>query len=144
MAVQPVPDGYHTVTPYMVLPDVEQALEFVQRAFGAKVVEAQAGADGKVRHADVLVGDSHVMFGRASEQHPASTATLYLYVPNTDELYQNAIAAGATSLREPTDEFYGDRSAGVLDAQGNRWWMATHIEDVSPEEMDRRAKAQWK
>lgn len=144
MAVKPIPEGYHTVTPYLVVPDVAQMLEFVQRAFGAKVVESQAGAGGEVRHADVLIGNSHVMFGRASEQHGATRSMLYLYVENTHELYRSAIAAGATSLREPTDEFYGDRSAGVVDPHGNQWWMATHVEDVTPEEMERRAAQQWK
>ena len=144
MAVRPIPEGYHTITPYLVVPDVQQMLDFTQRAFGAKVVEAQPGADGAIRHADVLIGDSHVMFGLASEQHAAVAGMLYIYSEDTDALYRAAMEAGATSLREPTNEFYGDRSAGVRDAQGNQWWMATHIEDVSKEEMDRRAAAAWK
>lgn len=143
MAVRPIPEGYHSVTPYITVPDVKTALEFVQRAFGAKQVEAAPDPGGTIRHADVLIGDSHVMFGQASEQWPARPGTLYLYTENVDELYRRAMEAGGTSLREPTNEFYGDRSAGVADSQGNQWWMATHVEDVSPEEMERRMKASW-
>lgn len=138
MAVKPVPEGYHSVTPYCTVADVAKALEFVERAFGAKRVEAAPDASGTIRHADVLIGDSHVMFGQASEQWPARPGTLYLYTENVDELYRKAMEAGGTSLREPTNEFYGDRSAGVQDSQGNQWWMATHVEDVTPEEMERR------
>jgi PhnB protein len=143
MAVRPVPEGYHSVVPYITVPDVSQALEFVQRAFDAKQVEAAPDANGVIRHADVLIGDSHVMFGQASERWPSRPGTLYLYTENVDELYRKAMAAGGRSLREPTDEFYGDRSAGVEDAQGNQWWMATHVEDVPPEEMERRMKEAW-
>ena len=143
MAVNPIPEGYHSVTPYITVPDVAKALEFVQRAFGAKQVEAAPDAGGTIRHADVLIGDSHVMFGQASEQWPSRPGTLYLYTENVDELYRRAMEAGGTSLREPTNEFYGDRSAGVADSQGNQWWMATHVEDVSPEEMERRMKEAW-
>ena len=143
MAVKPIPEGYHSVTPYITVPDVAKAIEFVQRAFGAKQVEAAPDAGGTIRHADVLIGDSHVMFGQASEQWPSRPGTLYLYSENVDELYRRAMEAGGTSLREPTNEFYGDRSAGVADSQGNQWWMATHVEDVSPEEMERRMKEAW-
>lgn len=138
MAVKPIPEGYHTVVPYLIVADVAKELEFVQKAFGAKVVE-KLEKDGSVQHADVLIGDSHVMMGASSDQWPARPATLHLYVENCDALHQAAIGAGATSLREPTNEFYGDRSGGVIDPQGNQWWMATHIEDVSKEEMERRA-----
>ena len=143
MAVQPIPEGYHTVVPYLIVPDVAKELEFIDKVFGAKVVE-RLERDGSVQHADVLIGDSHVMMGAASEQWPARLATLHLYVDNCDELYRKAMAAGATSLREPTNEFYGDRSGGVTDPQGNQWWFATHVEDVSQEEMERRAAKYWK
>lgn len=144
MAVKPVPEGYHSVTPYCTVPDVAKVLEFVERAFDAKRVEAAPDASGVIRHADVLIGDSHVMFGQASEQWPARPGTLYLYTEHVDELYRKAMEAGGTSLREPTNEFYGDRSAGVQDSQGNQWWMATHVEDVTPEEMERRMAEAWK
>jgi uncharacterized glyoxalase superfamily protein PhnB len=138
MAVKPVPEGYHTVTPYLTVPDVAQELEFLKTAFHAQVVEAMETPNG-IMHADVLIGDSHVMMGMAGGQWPARPGTLYLYSDDCDALYRAAMAAGATSLREPTNEFYGDRSAGVTDPQGNQWWFATHVEDVSPEEMQRRA-----
>lgn len=144
MAVKPIPEGYHTVTPYAVVEDVSQALEFVERAFGAKVPEAARDASGVVRHAEVLIGDSHVMFGRSSDQWGVRTATVLLYVEDVDAWYRRAIDAGGTSLREPTNEFYGDRSAGVSDPQGNQWWISTHVEDVSPEEMERRVKENMK
>ena len=140
MAVKPVPEGYHSVTPYLTIPDVAKAIEFVQKAFGATKVEAAPDANGVIRHADVMIGDSHVMFGQSSEKWEARPGTLYMYTENVDELYRRAMNAGGTSLREPTNEFYGDRSAGVQDSQGNQWWMATHVEDVTPEEMDRRMK----
>ena len=140
MAVKPVPEGYHSVTPYLTIPDVAKALEFVQRAFGATQVEAAPDANGVIRHADVMIGDSHVMFGQSSEKWEPRPGTLYMYTENVDELYRRAMDAGGTSLREPTNEFYGDRSAGVQDSQGNQWWMATHVEDVTPEEMERRMK----
>lgn len=138
MAVRPIPEGYQTVVPYLTIPDVAQELEFVKQAFGAKVVEA-FDMGGRIMHADAIIGDSHVMFGSSSDQWPPRPATLHLYVEDCDATYRSAMAAGATSLREPTNEFYGDRSAGVIDAQGNQWWMATHVEDVSKEEMERRA-----
>jgi uncharacterized glyoxalase superfamily protein PhnB len=144
MAVKPIPEGYHSVTPYLTVPDVAKQLDYVQRAFGASVTEAAPDASGTIRHADVVIGDSHVMFGAASDQWPARPGTLYLYIENVDEWYRRAMEAGGTSLREPTDEFYGDRSAGVTDPQGNQWWMATHVEDVSKEEMERRAAEMWK
>ncbi|HVG23636.1 MAG TPA: VOC family protein [Thermoanaerobaculia bacterium] len=144
MTVRAIPEGYHTVTPYVTVPDVDAMLDWVQRALGAKVHEVVHDAEGGARHADVIVGDSHIMMGRGSEQWPARPGSFYLYVEECDEWYRRAMAAGATSLREPTTEFYGDRSAGLTDPFGNQWWMATHVEDVSPEEMDRRAKEAWK
>jgi uncharacterized glyoxalase superfamily protein PhnB len=94
--------------------------------------------DGRIWHADVLIGDSHVMFSQATERHPAMACSLYLYVPDTDAAYRAALAAGATSVMEPANQFYGDRNAGVKDANGNFWYFGTHVEDVSPEEMNRR------
>lgn len=143
MAVKPVPEGYHTVTPFLTVSNAADLLRFVKEAFGAQVVEAMDDGDGNLRHADVLIGDSHVMFGQASDEWPARPGSLYLYVEDVDSWYHRAMSAGASSIRKPTDEFYGDRSAGVSDAQGNQWWIATHIEDVSKEEMERRAAANW-
>jgi PhnB protein len=144
MNVKPIPEGYHTVTPFLTVPDVEKMLDFVKQAFGATEVDRLTGADGAIRHADVIIGNSHVMLGASSEQWPARPGALYLYVEDVDAWYHNAMAAGGTSLREPTDEFYGDRSAGLTDPQGNQWWIATHMEDLTKEEIQQRAEAAWK
>jgi uncharacterized glyoxalase superfamily protein PhnB len=142
--VKAIPDGYHSVTPYLTVEDLPRMLEFVQAAFGATIHEAIAGEDGKVRHAEVQLGDSKIMIGQARAQHPPRPGTLYLYVEDTDANFRKAIEAGAKSLMDPADQFYGDRNAGVEDPLGNYWWIATHVEDVSPEEMERRAKEQLK
>ena len=140
MAVKPIPDGFHTVTPYMVVADIERFLDFVKAAFGAKVTERVPSKDGKTGHAEALIGDSYVMMGRAQDQFPALPCMLYLYVPDTDATYAQAMAAGATSMQEPTDMFYGDRNAFVQDPDGNTWCIATHQEDLTPEELAERAK----
>lgn len=140
MAVKAIPDGYHTITPYMVVTGVERLLEFLETAFGAKVLSKMPAPDGAIMHAEVLVGDSKVMLGEASEKWSPRPGGFYMYVEDVDASYKRAMDAGGTSKREPTTEFYGDRSCGVEDPSGNQWWMATHVEDVSEEEMDRRAK----
>jgi len=142
--VKAIPDGYHSITPYLTVADLPRMLEFMQAAFGGTVHEAIAGEDGRVRHAEVQVGDSKVMIGQAKEGHPPRPGALYLYCEDTDANYRRAIEAGAKSLMEPADQFYGDRNAGVEDPLGNTWWIATHVEDVTPEEMQRRAKEQLK
>ena len=142
MAVRPIPEGYHTVTPYLVVPGVARLIEFLKQAFGA--VEAHAPMyrpDGGIAHADLRIGDSHIMLGEPMGQFPPMPAMLYLYVPDVDAVYRRALQAGAASLTEPADQFYGDRNAGVKDPTGNAWWIATHKEDVPPEEMKRRAEA---
>ncbi len=98
-------------------------------------------SDGSVSHAEVRIGDSVVMMGEPMDASKSMPGMLYLYIPDVDAAYKRALAAGATSVREPTNEFYGDRSAGVKDAFGNIWYMATHVEDVPPEEMAKRARA---
>jgi len=140
MAVKPKPTGYHTVTPYLVVDDVASLIDFVRDAFDAVEKERMTHDDGSIRHAEVRIGDSMVMMGPASDQNPARPAMLHLYVDDVDATYAKALEAGATSIREPADEFYGDRSGGVKDANDILWWIATHIEDVSPEEMQRRAR----
>jgi PhnB protein len=142
--VKAIPDGYHSVTPYLTVADLPRMLEFVQAAFGATIHEAIAGEDGRIRHAEVQLGDSKVMIGQAREDYPPRPGSLYLYVEDTDANYQRAIAAGAKSLMEPADQFYGDRHGGIEDPLGNYWWIATHVEDVTPEEMERRAKEKLK
>lgn len=139
MAVNPIPEGYSTVTPFLLVDDAARLLEFMESAFGATVLEKMLAPDGAVMHALATIGDSRVMLGGASPQWPARPASLYLYVEDCDATYARAIAAGGSSLREPTTEFYGDRSSGVEDPTGNQWWIATHVEDVSPEEMQRRS-----
>lgn len=140
MAVKPIPEGYHTVTPYLLTSDAKALIQFMSQAFDAKEKSRHDTPDGKVMHAEMVIGDSIVMVAEATEKWTPVAAMLYLYVEDVDSVYSKAIAAGGKSLREPTNEFYGDRSAGVEDAHGNQWWMATHIEDVSPEEMEKRQK----
>lgn len=141
MSVKPIPDGYHAVTPYLIVPGVASLIEFLRQAFDAEVLNRTDRPDGTVMHAEVQIGDSRIMLGEARPEWPAMPTTLYLYVPDADATYQRAIAAGAASLFPPTDQFYGDRQGGVKDASGNLWWIATHIEDVAPDEMERRAAA---
>ena len=140
--VKPIPDGYHRVTPYLICDDVGELIEFVQQAFDAEITEKLEMPGGVVMHADALIGDSHVMMGRACENNPAMPTMLYLYVEDCDAAYQKALAAGAESVTEPADQFYGDRSGGVRDPLGNQWWFGTHIEDVPAEELAKRAAAQ--
>jgi len=144
MPVKPIPDGYHSVTPYLVVKGVAALIDFLKQAFDAHEIERMAHPDGTVQHAEVRIGDSVVMMGEATAPSNPMPAMLYLYVNDTDATYQRALQAGATSVREPADQFYGDRSAGVQDRSGNFWYIATHVEDVSPEELARRAAAQAK
>jgi uncharacterized glyoxalase superfamily protein PhnB len=141
-AVKPIPDGYRTVTPYLVVRNVPRLIEFVQQAFGATELMRSLRPDGSVMHAEVSIGDSRVMMGEASGSWPPMPGCVHLYVVDTDALYHLALQAGATSLREPTNQFYGDRMAGVQDPVGNQWWIATRVENVSPIEVALRAKLQ--
>jgi PhnB protein len=138
MALKPIPEGYHTVVPYIVASDAEALLTFMKKGLHAREHEVMRYPDGRVWHGDVVIGDSHVMLSQATERHPAMTCTLYLYVPDTDAAYRAALAAGARSVMEPANQFYGDRNAGVKDSTGNFWYFGTHVEDVSREEMHRR------
>ncbi len=141
MAVKPIPDGYHTVTPYLTVADAEAQIDFLKRAFGAEEKYRHSDDKGRVMHAEVRVGDSVVMIGQAREPWAPKAANLYLYVEDVDAVYKRAVSAGGKSIREPTNQFYGDRTGGVEDSQGNSWWMGTHVEDVTQEEMERRMKA---
>ena len=140
--VSPIPEGYHTVTPYLITEDPDAVLDFVERAFDAEVKEKMEMPGAGVVHASVLIGNSHVMMGRTREDYPAMPTMLYFYVEDCDAAYQKALDAGGESIQEPADQFYGDRTSGVRDSVGNQWWLGTHIEDVSPEEMARRGAAQ--
>jgi uncharacterized glyoxalase superfamily protein PhnB len=139
-SVKAVPEGMHTITPFMVVDGANELLRFIEQSFEGKMAAIMKGNDGKVMHADIQVGDSHIMVSDATEKYAADTSRLYLYVDDVDATYKKAMKAGGTSLREPTDEFYGDRSSGVKDKWGNEWWIATHVEDVDDEEMERRSK----
>ena len=140
MAVSFKPEGYQTAIPYLIVDDAAGEIEFLKRAFGAVEGHVSRTPDGTVMHADVTIGDSHVMMGQAAPQWPAVPGMVYLYLEDTDAAYRRAVDAGATSLMEPADQFYGDRNAGVKDANGVTWWISTHIEDVPPDELERRAQ----
>ena len=148
--VQPVPPGYHTVTAYLTVNDGTRALEFYQRAFGARDIERMPGPGGKLMHAEFKVGDSMVMLsdefpGMSSCKAPTSlggtTVTMFLYVPDVDAAFKRAVAAGCKVIAPVMDMFWGDRFGKLEDPFGNQWSMATHKEDVSPAEMAQRAQA---
>jgi len=137
---KPIPEGYHTLTPYLVVDGAEKVIRFMKDAFGAQAVfEPMMRPDGKIMHAEFKVGDSVVMIADASERAKPTSTMLHVYVPNVDAVYQKALKAGATSEMEPADMFYGDRAGGVKDPAGNRWHIGTHIEDVAPAELKKRA-----
>lgn len=139
MTVKPVPEGNHTVTPYLIVEDMKAQLEWMIAGLGADHVHPpMVRPDGSIGHAQLQIGDSRVMVGGAMSPEGPLPAMIYLYVKNCDALFARAVAAGATSILEPTDQFYGDRHGGVKDCSGNTWWIATHIEDVDDEEIQRR------
>lgn len=141
MPVKPIPDGYHTVTPYLAVNGAADLIGFLQRAFGAQELFRMASPDGLVQHAEVQLGTSRIMLTDACDKAPAAPSGYYLYVEDVDAVYQRALEAGGKSLQEPADQFYGDRTAGVSDPSGCTWYIGTHVEDVSPEELERRAAA---
>ena len=141
MAAKPIPDGFTAVTPYLIVKDVDRLLAFMQAAFGATVVDVHRDDKGAVMHADATIGGAHVMMGQATGKWPQQLGSIYVYVPDADAAWQAAIAAGATSVYEVTTHFYGDRTGGVADPCGVTWWISTHVEDVSAEEIERRMKA---
>ncbi len=140
--VRRIPEGYRNVTPYLVNEGADRVIRFLRQAFGAaEKFPPMRRPDGTIMHAEMRVGDSAVMLAEASgECHPTS-ACFYVYVEDVDGTYRRALQAGAISVTEPRDRFYGDRSAGVRDPAGNFWWIATHKEDVPSEEMERRFRA---
>ncbi len=138
---KPIPDGYHTVTPYLIVQDAGKLIEFMKRAFGAEEIMRHPTPEGGIMHAEVKIGDSRIMLADARGEANPLPAMLHLYVNDADATYRASLQAGAVSLQEPADQFYGDRSGGVKDASGNHWWIATHKEDLSPEEMQKRSEA---
>lgn len=147
--VKPIPEGYHTVTPYLYIKDAGRALEFYKQAFGATEVFRMDGPDGRVGHAEIKIGDSHIMLAdefpemnaRSPQTIGGSPVSLLLYVEDVDTVFNRAVETGAKSLKPVQDQFYGDRTGGIEDPFGHVWYIATHIEDVSPEEMHQRAAA---
>lgn len=138
-SVKPIPEGYHTVTPYLLVQGAEKLINFMKNAFEAKETERYSMPDGYIGHAEVRIGDSVIMVADAQgDEYKPMAAGIHLYVEDCDVTYKRAIGAGATSVREPQDQFYGDRSAGVNDQFGNKWWIATHKEDMSKEEIIKR------
>jgi len=142
MAVNPIPEGYGAVTPYLIVKDADKLLKFVSTVFDARVHEEHRLPDGTVMHADVIIGEAHVMMGQVNDKWREMLGAILVYVPDADATYHRALAAGGTSVQELTTHFYGDRSGGVTDPCGVTWWISTHVEDVSPDEMARRMKEQ--
>jgi PhnB protein len=146
---KPIPDGYHAVTPYLICRGAARAIEFYQRALGARELYRLAGPGDTVGHAELLIGDSHVMLAdespdggwRSPQSVGGTPVTMVLYVEDVDAVFRKALEAGATALREVKDQFYGDRMGTLQDPFGHVWSIGTHVEDVAPEEMSRRAAA---
>lgn len=149
MAVQPIPDGYHSVTPYLICGGAAAAIDYYKKAFGAVELMRLDGPDGKIGHAEIRIGNSIIML---ADEHPefmqkgpkaygGSPVTLAVYVPNVDEMFAQAIAAGGQELRPVKDQFYGDRSGTLVDPFGHTWTIMTHIEDVPQDEIERRLHA---
>jgi PhnB protein len=146
---KPIPDGYHTVTPYIPVDGAADAIEYYKRAFGAKERMRMNGPDGSIAHAEIEIGDSLVIvsdpFPQSTVKSPRSlggtSASIFLYVKDVDAVVKQAVDAGAEIVMEPQDQFWGDRFGTITDPFGHTWSVATHIEDVPPEEMAKRAKA---
>jgi PhnB protein len=148
MATKPIPDGYHSVTPYLIVKGAASAIDFYKRAFGAVELMRMPGPDGKIGHAELRIGDSTIML---ADEHPemghhspqslgGAGVTLMVYVERVDDVFRRAVASGAKELQSIKDQFYGDRSGRLQDPFGHTWTVATHVEDVPPEEMRRRAE----
>ncbi|HLC11004.1 MAG TPA: VOC family protein [Candidatus Bathyarchaeia archaeon] len=139
--VKPIPEGYHSLTPIVTVEGAVKLIDFLKQVFNAQEEEVYKGPDGRVIHAELTIGDSILMLSDANPEFPALPAMINVYTEDVDAAYRRALKAGATSLREPSNQFYGDRTAGVKDAHGNQWWIATHVEDVSQGELEKRMKA---
>lgn len=148
MAVKPIPEGYHSVTPYLIIGGAAKAIEFYKQAFGATEIMRLNHGD-KIGHAEIKIGDSHVMM---ADEYPdmgnrgplalgGTSVGIALYVPNADQVFKQAVDAGAKVERPLQDQFYGDRAGTVIDPFGHKWTIATHIEDVSDEEISKRMAA---
>lgn len=148
-SVKPIPDGYHTLTPYLIVHDAKAALAFYARAFDAVELFRMPAPDGRIGHAEIQIGDSRVMLADEYPEMGAKSARTYggtpvrlmIYVADCDAVFARAVAAGAKVVRPLADQFYGDRVGGVDDPFGHRWFIATHKEDLTPQELEARAKA---
>jgi PhnB protein len=144
--VQPIPKGYHTVTPYLIINGAAKAIDFYKKAFGASEIMRMPGPDGKIGHAEIKIGDSPIMMadenpqmGQKSPKALGSTpVSVVLYVEDADKVFNQAVSAGAKSVRPMKDQFYGDRMGTLEDPFGHVWSIGTHVEDVSPQEMKKR------
>jgi PhnB protein len=149
MAVKAIPDGYHSVTPYLSIAGAAKAIDFYKRAFGAAKLFRLVTPDGTIGHAEIKIGDSAIMLADPCEQgsfrNPqslgGSSVGLHIYVDDVDSMFAQAIAAGAKSVRPVQDQFYGDRTGTLEDPFGHVWFLATHKEDLTPEEINKRAEA---
>ena len=138
-----LPAGYHCVIPYLAVHDAKVAIEFYKKAFGAEEVVRMPHPDGRIAHAELKIGDAHIMLAdefpemgaRAPKTVGGTPVTIMIYVPNVDQVVERALAAGATLDRAVADQFYGDRNGGVTDPFGHKWFVATHVKDVTPAEM---------
>jgi len=152
MPVKPVPDGYHTVTPYLYVKGAANAIDFYKKAFGAEEIMRFPGPDGRIGHAEIRIGDSPIML---ADEHPemnaigpqtrgGTTVGFAIYVPDVDQRVARAVAEGAKIVRPVQNQFYGDRSGTLADPFGHTWTIATHVEDVPPAEMEQRMKSMKK
>jgi PhnB protein len=141
MATKSVPEGYHSITPSFCVDGAQKFINFLKEVFAAQDRFKMDGPGGKVMHAELSIGDSAVMVSDVMPQWPAKSNSLYVYVDDVDATYGRALKAGATSVRAPENAFYGDRTSAVQDPFGNMWGIATHVEDVPPDELKKRAEA---
>lgn len=144
-AAKGVPDGYHTITPSLTLANGAQTIEWYKKALGAEELGRSVGPDGKIMHAEVKIGDSRVMMndammgGKTAKDFGGSPVTMWLYVEDCDAVFNRAVSAGATVEMAVADHFWGDRGGSILDPEGYRWWIATRKEDLTQEEVHKRA-----
>src|SRR5688572_24992757 len=146
MAVKPIPEGYHSITPYLIIKGAAAAIDYYKKVFGAKETVRMGGPGGMISHAELVIGDSMVML---ADEHPemghrspktvgGSSVSLVLYLEDVDTVFRRALGAGAREVRPVANQFYGDRMGSLEDPFGHVWSIATHVEDVPPEEMERR------
>lgn len=149
MIVKPIPDGYHSITPYLMIKGASEAIEFYKRAFGATEIFRLSHPNGQIGHAEIKIGDSSVMLADPCEQGAfrtpqslgGSSVALHVYVEDVDAQFAQAVSAGAKAVKPVFDQFYGDRTGTLQDPFGHIWFLATHKEDIALEEINRRAEA---